>query len=101
MVATPSLLIAAEKALGAAKRAYWADVRTAQRNCGHTRVAEAPAQSMSFFPNSPPLRVCEQCGLAEESNYGSYKVLTTLYVRAASRDELYRISRIVPDDLRA
>lgn len=62
-----------------------------QLNCAHEKVVEAPYDKDAYYFHSPPFRVCEECGFAEQSWSCGNQVLraTSYYV---TRDYAHEIT---------
>ena len=60
-----------------------------QESCEHKVLLEADRQSQTYFSDLPAIRICEDCGLEEETQWGSWKKLTGRAYRV-SRDQIYR-----------
>lgn len=67
-------------------------VRAEQQTCAHETLAECQYQPSRVVDGyaSPPMRVCLDCGIAEEGWGPGYVVLRG-EARTISRDELYRL----------
>lgn len=77
-----------------------------QAKCEHRHVLEAPWKPSDWFPSSPPMRICRDCGLEEHamSSFGSWPGdvtypgegkrhrarLNTEFIKHVSRDEFWK-----------
>lgn len=47
-----------------------------QASCEHKTILESPRVPQVYFNDLPYIRICEDCGVQEESSWGSWKILT-------------------------